>query len=83
MQVNDILESLLQQLQAHNNPHVGAVQAAMNLAGGTVGSAQRDSLPQVLAHVFVCAASCCSALSLHICIVEVLPTCALQDLHVM
>ena len=47
VQVNDILEGLLQQLQAHNNPHVGAVQAAMNLAGGAVGPGQRSMLPQV------------------------------------
>jgi len=33
MQVNEVLENLLQQLQAHNHPHAGAVQAAINLAG--------------------------------------------------
>ena len=33
MQVNEVLETLLQQLQAHNHPHAGAVQAAINLAG--------------------------------------------------
>lgn len=33
MQVNEVLEALLQQLQAHNHPHAGAVQAAINLAG--------------------------------------------------
>lgn len=32
-QVNEVLETLLQQLQAHNHPHAGAVQAAINLAG--------------------------------------------------
>lgn len=33
VQVNEVLETLLQQLQAHNNPHAGAVQAAIKLAG--------------------------------------------------
>jgi hypothetical protein len=36
MQVNEVLETLLQQLQAHNHPHAGAVQAAINLAGAAV-----------------------------------------------
>jgi len=36
MQVNEVLEALLQQLQAHNHPHAGAVQAAINLAGGAL-----------------------------------------------
>lgn len=33
VQVNEILEALLQQLQAHNHPHASAVQAAINLTG--------------------------------------------------
>lgn len=35
-QVNEVLEALLQQLQAHNNPHASAVQAAINLAGSSL-----------------------------------------------
>ena len=36
LQVNEVLESLLQQLQAHNHPHAGAVQAAINSAVGSM-----------------------------------------------
>lgn len=36
LQVNEVLEALLQQLQAHNNPHASAVQAAINLAGSSL-----------------------------------------------
>lgn len=35
VQVNEILEALLQQLQAHNHPHASAVQAAINLASAS------------------------------------------------
>ena len=38
--MNEVLESLLQQLQAHNNPHAGAVQAAINLAGAALQAGQ-------------------------------------------
>ena len=47
LQVNDGLEVLLRQLQAHNNPHVGAVQAAMNLASGSVAPNQVNLSSQV------------------------------------
>ena len=37
-QVNEVLEALLLQLQAHNHPHASAVQAAINLAGASLHS---------------------------------------------
>ncbi len=58
MQVNEVLETLLQQLQAHNHPHAGAVQAAINLAGaappGQKGLYASQVHPPPLLHLVVC-----------------------------
>ena len=56
MQVNEVLETLLQQLQAHNHPHAGAVQAAINLAGAAAPGQKGLYASQVrpLLHSVVC-----------------------------
>ncbi len=64
MQVNEVLETLLQQLQAHNHPHAGAVQAAINLAGaapqGQKGLyASQVTPPPPLLHSVICIAVVC------------------------